>query len=97
LAVNNFVATNNQWKSWFTARIMFQQKFQKKLHHLNRNSQLRSVKNDPIGFSESESDKKIRLRILELLGIRVHSKTSDSLWLRHRLGNSDCLCAFSNF
>jgi len=28
LAVNNFVATINQWKSWCTARILFQYKFQ---------------------------------------------------------------------
>jgi len=33
----------NQWKSWCTARNLFQQKFQNKFHHSNRNSQLRSV------------------------------------------------------
>jgi len=34
----------NQWKSWCTARnLCFNKKFQKKLYHFNRNSQLRSV------------------------------------------------------
>jgi len=42
------------------------------------------AKNDPIGYPESESDKKIRLRLLVLLGIRLHPKTSDSLGLRLR-------------
>ena len=40
-------------------KYLFQQKFQKKLYHFNRNSQFKSdVKNDPIGHPESESDKK---------------------------------------
>jgi len=43
LAVKNFVATSNQWKSWCTARILCFNKFRKKLHHFNRYSQLRSV------------------------------------------------------
>jgi len=43
LAVKNFVATSTQWKSWYAARILFQQEFHKKLYHFNRNSQLRSV------------------------------------------------------
>jgi len=30
-AVNNFVAISNQWKSWCTAKSLFQQKFPKQL------------------------------------------------------------------
>ena len=51
------------------------------------------VKVIPFGLPESESDKKIRLRhrlrFLVFLGIRLHPKTSDSLWLRHPLCNPD--------
>jgi len=43
------------------------------------------VKNDPIGLSES--DKKIRLRLPVLSGIRLHPKTSDSLRLRNPAEN----------
>jgi len=39
------------------------------------------VKNDLIGFPET--DKKVRLRLLALLGIRLHPKTSDSLRSRN--------------
>jgi len=80
----------NQWKSWCTATNLFQQEFQKKLYHSNRNSQFWSVchvKNDPIGHPESESDKNIRLWLSVLLGIRLHRKNSDSLRLRLRLRN----------
>ena len=33
----------NQWKSWCIARNLFQQTFQKKLYHFNRNCQFKSV------------------------------------------------------
>jgi len=46
------------------------------------------VKNDPI--RHPESDKKIRLRLAVLLGIRLHPKTSDSLRLRFRHRNPGC-------
>jgi len=63
----------------------FQQKFQKKLYHFNRNSQFKSgdVNNDPIGHPQS--DKKIRLPLPVLLGnrLRLHPETSDSLRLRN--------------
>jgi len=44
LAFKILVATNTQWKSWYTAKnSLFQQTFYKKLYHFNRNSQLGSV------------------------------------------------------
>ena len=65
---------------------LFQQKFHKKLYHFNRNSQFWKcdVKNGPVGHPESDSNKKIRLRLPVLLGIRLrlHSKTTDSLRVR---------------
>jgi len=40
-------------------KYLFQEKFQKKLYHFSRNSHLEAwCKNDPIGHSESESNKK---------------------------------------
>ena len=43
-------------ESWCTASNRFQQKFQKKLYHFNRNSPIQEcdVKNDPIGHPESD-------------------------------------------
>jgi len=46
------------------------------------------IKNDPIRFSESQSDTKIRLPVL--LGIRLHPKNSDSLRVRFRNPGSNC-------
>jgi len=55
---------------------LFQQKFQKKLHHFQRHElKLCDVKNNSIGLS----DKNIRL--LVFLEIRLHPKTSDPLRL----------------
>jgi len=64
---------------------LFQQKFHKKLYHFHRHFQRVWCKYDTVGLPESESDKKIRLRLLVLLGIRLrlHPKTSDSLWIRN--------------
>ena len=94
MAVNNFVATSNQWKSLCTARILcFNKSF-------TRNCAISTgipnvgvrCKNNSVGLLESESDKKIRLRIFLLIGIRfqLHPKTSDSLRLRHWLHNPAC-------
>jgi len=47
------------------------------------------VKNDPIRHPESVLDKKIRLLLPVLLGIRLHPKPSDSLRIRLRLRNRD--------
>jgi len=43
------------------------------------------VKNDPIGYPESESDKNVRFPVL--LGIQLHQKDSYSLRLRLRRRN----------
>jgi len=50
------------------------------------------VKNDPIENPESKSDRKIRLRLPVLLGLRrrLLPKTSHSLRLRHGLRNPAC-------
>jgi len=74
----------NQWKSWCTARnLCFNKKFQKKLYHFNRNSQLGSVIYKMIQL-DIRSRNKIRLRLVVLLGIRLHPKTSDSAILLRR-------------
>ena len=66
-------------------------KVSKEINHFNRNSRFREcdVKNDPSG--PPESDKKIRLRLPVMLGIRLHPKTSDSLRLQLRLSNPSCV------
>jgi len=69
-------------------KYLFQQKFQQKLYHFNRNCTISTgilnlgvrCKNGPIGLPES--DKEIWLPVL--LGIRLHPKTSDSWRLRLR-------------
>jgi len=48
-------------------------------------------KNDPIGLPVSESDKKVRLRLLLLIGIRLQPKTSDSLRLRLCSPGQQCI------
>ena len=51
LAFKNFVATNTKQKLWYTARILFQQKFHKKLYHLKGIPNLGVWwKNDPLDF-----------------------------------------------
>jgi len=69
LAVNNFVATSNHWKSWYAARIV-SVKISKEIVPF----QQARVRIDSIGLPES--DKRIRLRLF--LGIRLNPKTSDS-------------------
>jgi len=86
--VNNFVATSNQWKSWYTAKsICFKESFKRNCTISTGIPIFRSVmQNDSIGFTESESNKKIQLRqrfrFLVFLGIRLRPKTSESLRLR---------------
>jgi len=69
---------------------LFQQKFQKKLYHFNRNFQFRSecdVKMIQLNTRSRSWTKNIRLRLPVLSGIRLrlHPKTSDSLRFRLRL------------
>jgi len=61
------------------------QKFQKKLYQFQQEFSILEcdVKNDPIGHLEWKSDKKIRLPLPVLLGIRLYPKPSDSLRLRN--------------
>jgi len=79
LAVINFVATSNQWKSWYTARILcFNKSFK-------RNCTISTgipnlwvwCKNDP-RLWESDKTFRHRLWLLMLLGIQLqlHPKTS---------------------
>jgi len=103
LAVSNFVATSNQWKSWHTARILCFNK------NFKRNCTISTGISDwgvwckkviRLNFRSRESDKKIWLRhwlwLLVWLAIRLHPKTSDSLRLRHRLRNPCNSCEADN-
>ena len=60
---------------------LFQWKFSKESYHFNRNSQIRSVMQKWSNWTSGVGQK---IRLLVLLGIRLHSKTSDSLRLRLR-------------
>jgi len=68
----------------YSKKTLFQQKFQKYCT-ISTGIPYLGVwcKNDPIGHPESESDKKIRLRLPVLLAIRLrlHPKISDSATL----------------
>ena len=61
--------------------ILFQQKFQKKLYHFNRNSQFEECNVKDNAVAHLESDTKTWLQLPVLLGIRLYSKTSDSFRL----------------
>jgi len=63
---------------------LFQQNFQQKLYHFNRNSQIKSVIKKIIRWTCGVGQK-IRLVLPALLGIRLrlHAKTSDSFQLRN--------------
>jgi len=77
----------------------FQQKFENKLFHFNRNSQLSSVcKKRSCWTTGVGVGQKIRLRLLVLLGIRLHPKTTDSLRLRNPAEEISILlqCATNN-
>jgi len=73
------IVVHNKFQQKFQMILCFNKSFKRNctvstgIHNLEYD-----FKNDPIGHSESKSDKKIRLRLPVLLGIRLHSKTSDS-------------------
>jgi len=94
LAVNNFVATSIQWKSWYTATILcFNKSFKR---HCTISTGIPNLgvwckKIIQLNF-RTLGRTTIRLRhwLLVSLGIWLHPKNSDSLRLRHRLRNPGC-------
>ena len=85
LAAKNFVATNTQWKSWYTARILcFNKSF---IRNRTNSTGIPNLgvwcKSDPKWTSGVGIGQKIRLRPLVLLGIGLHQKASDYLPLRN--------------
>ena len=87
--VTGLVATSNQAKSWYKATILYFNKSFKRNCTISTGIPSLGVQckkwfnwTSGVGFGQ-----KIRLRLLVLLGIRLHPKTSDFLRLRHRLCN----------
>jgi len=83
------VATSNHWKSWCTAKIICLSKFQKKLYHFKLkywNFQQARARTLNLGvrckkWCNWTSVVGSWIRLLVVLGIRLHPKTSDSATL----------------